>query len=325
MAKYVASNPPPARAAGGMSAHRPWRHARLLRRIALVLVTLLLVAAVTVLGVVGWIGSERAIHKAQNTYSWSLADYPELRAEAVTIPSRTGVTLAGRFFPGCSRATIILSHGYGDNQDQMPPWAAFLHRAGYSLFTYDMRSRGASGGDAITLGALEQQDLLSVIDYIAARPDVDPARIGALGVSLGGATTILAAAQDRRVKAVVEDCAFTDASGVIDTAFEYFLHLPAFPFAPIAVKISELRTGQRMSQVHPVAVVGQISPRPLFIIHGLADTVVPPANSERMYAAAGEPKQVWYVPGAKHNGSREVAGVEYEQRIVAFFRQALGE
>jgi fermentation-respiration switch protein FrsA (DUF1100 family) len=293
-------------------------------RVALVLVTLVVVSAVTVLGVVGWIGSERAIHKAQNTYSWSLADYPELRAEPVSIASRTGITLAARFLPGSSRTTIILSHGYGDNQDQMLPWAAFLHRAGYSVLTYDMRSRGASGGDAITLGALEQQDLRSVIDYVVTRPDVDPARIGALGVSLGGATTLLAAAQDQRIKAIVDDSGFADANGVIETAFTYFLYLPAFPFAPITVKIGEIRTGQQLSQVRPIDTVGLISPRPLFIIHGLADTVVVPSNSARLFAASGEPKQVWYVPGAQHNGSREVAGAEYEQRIVTFFQQALG-
>ncbi|HEU5422934.1 MAG TPA: alpha/beta hydrolase [Nitrolancea sp.] len=274
---------------------------------------------------VGWIGAERAIHRAPTTYRWSLADYPDLHPEGVTIQSRTGITIAGRFFPGRSRTTIILSHGYGDNQERMLPWANFLHQAGYSVVTYDMRNRGASGGDAITVGALEQQDLLLVIDAVAARPDVDRDKIGALGVSLGGATTILTAAQDQRIKAVVDDCGFTDVTGVLGTAFEYFLHLPPFPFAPVAVKIAELRTGQQVAKVRPIDVVGRISPRPIFIILGLADPAVPPVNSARMYAAEGEPKQVWFVPGAKHNGSREVAGAEYEQRIVAFFCQSLGE
>jgi fermentation-respiration switch protein FrsA (DUF1100 family) len=275
--------------------------------------------------VVGWIGSERAIHRAPTTYSWSLADYPDLHPEAVTIQSRTGIAIAGRFFPGSSWTTIILSHGYGDNQEQMLPWANFLHQAGYSIFTYDMRNRGASGGDAITVGALEQEDLLSVIDYVAARPDIDPNKIGAMGVSLGGVTTILAAARDQRIKAVVDDCGFTDITSVLETAFDYFLHLPPYPFAPISVKIAELRTGQQISKVRAVDVVGQISPRPIFIIHGLDDPAVPPSHSERMYAAAGQPKQVWFVPGAKHNGSRQVAGAEYEQRVVAFFRQSLGQ
>ena len=89
MSRYTATNPPAGRAARHAApARHPWRHARLFRRIALILVTLLLVVAIAVLGVVGWIGSERAIHKPQNTYSWSLADYPDLHPEAVTIQSR---------------------------------------------------------------------------------------------------------------------------------------------------------------------------------------------------------------------------------------------
>lgn len=325
MLQPIPSGQPAPRAAPASAARRSNSRRWWLRRIAIGLVSLLVIAAVTTLGVVGWIGSERAIHKPQNTYSWSLADYPNLRAEAVTIQSRTGIAIAGRFFPGTSRTTIVVSHGYGDNQNQMIPWADFLNRAGYSVFTYDMRNRGASGGDAITLGALEQQDLLSVFDYVAARPDVDPERIGALGVSLGGATTILAAAQDARIKAIVDDCGFSHAPGVVDTAFEYFLDLPAFPFAPVTVKIGEWRTGQDFDAVRPVDAVAQLSPRPLFVIHGLADVVVPPAHSERVFAAAGEPKEVWYVPGAGHNGSREAAGAEYGRRIVAFFRSALGD
>ena len=89
--------------------------------------------------------------------------------------------------------------------------------------------------------------------------------------------------------------------------------------------IADLRTGQRIERVRPVDAIGRISPRPVFIIHGLADIYVPPDNSERNFAAANEPKQVWYVPGAGHNGSREVAGAEYERRVTAFFKQYLGD
>ena len=263
-----------------------------LRRIGKIVLALVVLLAVAVVGGVGWIGSERAIHRAPNNYSWGLNDYPNLKPEPVTIASRTGTRIAGRFFPGRSRTTIILSPGYGDRQEQMLPWADFLSRAGYSVFTYDMRARGQSGGDAITLGALEQEDLLSVIDYVAARPDVDKDKIGALGVSLGGAATVLAAARDPRVKVVVDDCGFSDAPNVIFSAFEHFIHLPPIPFAPVTVAIADLRTGQRIERVRPVDAIGRIAPRPVFIIHGLADAYVPPDNGERNFAAAKEPKQV---------------------------------
>src|SRR5437763_2698906 len=226
----------PATTGGGA---RPSR----LGRIVAWLCALVLVLAVAVLGTVGWIGSERAIHPHAVTYTWRLTDYPNLRPQNVTFISRTGLKIAARFFRGRSHATIILSHGYGDNQNQMPPWADFLNKAGYTVLTYDMRDRGRSGGNAVTLGALEQYDLISAVDYVMSRRDVDRARIGALGVSLGGATAILAAAQDRRIKAVVDDCGFADAPTAIANGFEYYIHLPAFPFSLIAVRIAEWRAG----------------------------------------------------------------------------------
>ena len=295
-----------------------------LGRIVAWLCALVLVLAVAVVGTVGWIGSERAIHPQALTYTWRLADYHNLRPQNVTFSSRGGITIAARFFPGRAHATIILSHGYGDNQNQMLPWANFLNRAGYSVLTYDMRDRGRSGGDAVTLGALEQYDLISAVDYLTSRRDVDKARIGALGVSLGGATTILAAAQDRGIKAVVDDSGFADAPTVIANGFAYFIHLPAFPFALISVKMAEWRAGVDVEKVRPVDKIGLISPRPIFIIDGLADKAVLPINSARNFAAAKEPQQIWWVQGAGHAQSRVVAGSVYVRRVVAFFRRYLG-
>ncbi|HVB65358.1 MAG TPA: alpha/beta hydrolase [Nitrolancea sp.] len=288
------------------------------------MILILPLLVIAIIGGVGWYASGRAIHPKQNQYGWSLSDYPNLKPDEVTLPTSDGISLAGRFFPGTSRATIILSHGYGDNQDQMIAWADFLNRAGISVFTYDMRGRGQSGGAAVTLGAREQTDLVSVVDYLVTRSDVDPDKIGALGVSLGGSVTILAAAQDTRIKAVVNDSGFSDASNVVSTSFQKFVNIPAFPFAPVTVRIAEWRTGADMNDVRPVAVIGKISPRPIFIIHGLADTLVPPSNSERNLAAAGEPKSDWWVPGAEHVRSMEIAPAEYDRRVVQFFTQSLG-
>ena len=288
------------------------------------MILILPLLVIAIIGGVGWYASGRAIHPKQNHYGWSLSDYPKLKPEEVTLPTSDGISLAGRFFPGTSRATIILSHGYGDNQNQMIVWADFLNRAGISVFTYDMRERGQSGGAAVTLGAREQTDLVSVVDYLVTRSDVDLDKIGALGVSLGGSVTILAAARDTRIKAVVNDSGFSDASNVVSTSFQKFIHIPAFPFAPVTVRIAEWRTGANMNDVRPVAVIGKISPRPIFIIHGLADTLVPPSNSERNLAAAGEPKSDWWVPGAEHVRSMEVAPAEYDRRVVQFFTQSLG-
>jgi fermentation-respiration switch protein FrsA (DUF1100 family) len=87
--------------------------------------------------------------------------------------------------------------------------------------------------------------------------------------------------------------------------------------------MAEWRAGVNVDAVRPVDKIGLISPRPIFIIHGLADKAVLPANSQRNCMAAKEPKQIWWVRGAGHAQSRAVAGSLYVQRVVSFFRDAL--
>jgi dipeptidyl aminopeptidase/acylaminoacyl peptidase len=288
-----------------------------------VFVALAVLALAFLLGV-AWIGSERALRPRGNTYPWRLADFPDLAPEEVRLSSGTGITIAGRFFPGRRPATIVLSNGYGEHQDQMLPVTDFLTRAGFSVFTYDMRSRGRSDGRYVTLGALEQADLMSVVDYLASRPDVDAGRIGAFGLSLGASVSVMAAAHDRRIRAVVADCGFSDAPGIVSSSFEHFVGLPSWPFGPVTVRLAERRAGVSIHDVRPVDVVGAISPRPLLLIHGTDDIPVPPENSQRLFDHAGEPKELWWVPGAGHAQSRDVAGAEYDRRVIAFFEAALG-
>lgn len=272
---------------------------------------------------IGWIGSERALHPAYHAYKWSLSDYRDLHPEKITIHSTTGVNLEGNFFPGSDRALVVLVSGYGDTEDLMLPYAEFLHRAGFDTLIYNARARGNSGGEYVTLGSLEQFDLQSVVQYAAGRPDVDPHRIGALGVSMGGATVILTAAHDPAIRAIVDDCGFSDANSVIATSFERFIHLPAVPFAPLTIWIASWRAGLDVNSVRPVDVISKISPRPVLIIHGLDDQAVPVSNSERNFKAARQPKELWLVPGAKHGSAHTAAKAEYEKKVISFFTAAL--
>jgi fermentation-respiration switch protein FrsA (DUF1100 family) len=283
---------------------------------------LLLFSAAT-LGIVGWIGSERALHPGYHQYRWSVATFPDLHPEHIQVRSADNVTLDGRFFRGDRRSLVILANGYGDTQDQMLSIAEFLHQAGFGILTYDSRARASSGGEYVTLGALEQGDLVSLVSYAAGRKDVDANGIGVLGISMGGATAVLAAAKDKRIRAVVDDSGFSDAPRVIAASFEHFIHLPAFPFAPITVWIANLRAGIDVNQVRPVDVIGEISPRPLLIIHERGDAVVPPDNSLRNFAAAQQPKELWLTPGSGHGQAHNVAKSEYERKVTQFFDAAL--
>ena len=279
---------------------------------------------VVIVGTVGWIASDRALGPEIGTTPWSLADYPELQPEEISFDSQTGVTLSGRFFPGEHDGGVILLHGFSQLQDQMLPIASILNDAGFNVLTYDGRHPERYGdGVFSTLGALEQQDLESAVDFMAEHPDVSPDRIGVFGASLGGATAILGGARDERLQAIAAEGAFSDGDNVIDSSFQRYIGLPAFPFGPVAKRISEWRASASLEDARPVDAIAQIVDRPILLIHGLDDDAVPPDHTHRNLAAAGSNVDSWLVEGAHHFDAHEVVPEEYAERMEQFFSNAL--
>jgi fermentation-respiration switch protein FrsA (DUF1100 family) len=76
--------------------------------------------------------------------------------------------------------------------------------------------------------------------------------------------------------------------------------------------------------MRPIDGIAAVSPRPLLLISGTRDTVVPAWMVRRLYDAAREPKELWIVPDAGHGGYARLAGVGYAERITTFFDRALG-
>jgi uncharacterized protein len=288
---------------------------------ALFLILLLVVLA---LGAIGWIASDRALSPDFRESAWSLDDYPELAPEDITFDSETGVTLEGRFFAGMNDATVILLHGFSERQDQVLPQAAILNNAGFNVFTYDGRHPDRYGdGVYSTLGALERFDLVSAVDYLQERTDVNPDRIGVYGASLGGATAILGGGMDDRLQAVAAEGAFSDGDSVIASSFERYIGLPSFPFGPVTKRVAEWRADARLDDARPVDAIALITDRPVLLIHGLEDDAVPPDHSERNLAAGDENVDVWWIEGAHHFDAHSVIPDEYAERLIAFFDSAL--
>jgi len=268
-----------------------------------------------------WVWAGRMVHPRTDDSRWHLSDYPDLHNELVSFTTTTGVRLIGRFFHGATRSTIILTHGYGGSQDEMLPVAETLVRAGFSVLTYNSRSSRASGGKA-TLGKLETDDLVSAVDYVLTRSDVDPERIGALGFSAGGAMTVMAAARDPRIRALVTDSGWSDVRHWLYPGARRAFR-GVWPVARLALWFLELRSGARLSDLRPVAVIGQISPRPVLIIHGQSDVVVPPGDAMQDFAAAGLGRQLWLLPDAAHGETVSLNTDDYAERVGSFFGHAL--
>ncbi|MDH2424376.1 alpha/beta fold hydrolase [Sphaerisporangium sp. TRM90804] len=140
------------------------------------------------------------------------------------------VSLDATFFSpatGGKAPAVLLAHGFGGSKRGMRAEAERLARQGYAVLTWSARGFGASGGQiALNSPDYEVKDVRQLVDWLAARPEVlldapgDP-RLGAAGGSYGGAITLMAAAYDRRIDAIVPqitwydlaDALFPDATG----------------------------------------------------------------------------------------------------------------
>jgi dipeptidyl aminopeptidase/acylaminoacyl peptidase len=172
------------------------------------------------------------------------------------------------------------------------------------------------------------RDLRGAVAYLQSRPGVDPERIGAMGCSMGSAVTIGAAAEDAAIKAAVAEAVYADMSELWDR-FGYggirntSIH---WTWGPLLRLTAWMWTGEKVGAFKPEAMIGQISPRPVFIIHSEHDNgACTVSDAQRLYAAANEPKELWIVPGAGHCSAHYYQTEEYERRILAFFDQWLLE
>ncbi len=301
--------------------HRSWprRH----RTALLVSAGVVLALAVAVLGAVGWVGSERTIHPAPAVEDHTLSEYPFAGVtEEVTFTSLDGTPLAGWFVPGQPGAPgVVLLHGFGRSRAELLPHAAYLNAAGYHVLLFDFRGRGQSGGSGTTMGAREPLDVRGAVAYLQSRPGVDAHRIAVQGVSLGASSGILAMAADPAIAAIVAESPFTTLRETVDRAFEHFIDLPSFPFAPLTVFIVEQRVNADADAIRPIDAIATIGQRPVFIIQDQADTEMPVRAGERLYAAAPGPKELWLVPDAGHADARKLFPDEYANRVLAFYRE----
>ena len=250
------------------------------------------------------------------------ADYG-LEFEDVTVTNPDGMKLAGWFIPSENGAVIIMQHGYKSTRRELINEAEMMHRHGYGVLITSIRAHDYSEGELITLGYYETDDMEAWYQYLLTRDDFDHEKIGILGNSYGGMLSIQYAALNEKIKAVVANCAFSSMTDTVSTSVTHFTGLPEFPFVPLIVFWAETDTGVKMEEIDATKWIPQISPRPVFLMQGGKDTVISPESGQRLYDAAGEPKELWYDPELGHVDFDKERAEEYEARVAAFFDQYL--
>ena len=231
----------------------------------------------------------------------------------IDLTTADGVRLSAWYTPPRNGAVILLAHGYGNKR---PEWVyALLARKKYGVLAWDARAHGESDGDISTIGYLEVLDVKAALDYALAQPGVE--HVGAWGGSMGGATIIRAAARLPQIEALFIDSSFTS----LEDELNYLVPYPVIN--PLAKFIVTSRTGLRLDHVNPLNDISKISPRPVYIVQGLQDTVAPPDSGEKLFHAAGEPRYLWKQENVPHLSGYLDNPRRYQRRLVDFFDEWL--
>ena len=238
-------------------------------------------------------------------------------------------TLRGWFIQSANEThTLIFVHGLNNNRagDEALDLASRLSKEGFSVLMFDLRGHGTSDDGRVSGGYFEQNDLLGAYDFLVNR-GVHSNQIGIVGFSLGAAISILTAAKEPAIKAVVSDTTYADISDLIVQEVDRTTSLPKWIipiFKPGTILVANLLYGIKIGELVPEQSVVDIK-YPILIIHGMEDTRIPSAHSVRVHAASHPDSEIWLVPNVEHIDSFLTYPDEYTDRLIDYFTKQLDQ
>jgi dipeptidyl aminopeptidase/acylaminoacyl peptidase len=223
------------------------------------------------------------------------------------------------------RAALVMAHGKDSSRTREharknTQLMAELHRSGFAILAIDLRGHGQSSDARFSFGLNEHRDVLGAVDFLRA-DGYAPGHIGLHGVSMGGASVLLAAAVEPAVGAVVTDCAFAEIEPVIRGSWHERTGMPV-AVLPGARLLGRAWLGYDILGSRPVDAVPRIAPRKLLILHGGADQLVPPSHGERLHAAVPGSELVVF-PDIRHAALYHKQPAEYLKHVSTFLHREL--
>jgi alpha-beta hydrolase superfamily lysophospholipase len=251
----------------------------------------------------------------------------DLAFEEVSFRSRDGVALAGWWVPAPEpEGTVVMVHGLNRSRVEMVKKVPFAHDRGWNVLLFDLRHHGESGGEATTFGVREKDDVRAAAD-LARERSAGPVVLW--GVSLGGASVMLAAADDPLVAGVICDSSFRNLRDTVAHHIRLFRGwrwwlraVPAWPVTDEVLFWMGHKGGFDAREADVLAAATRLGDRPVLFVANSEDRRMPKEIAFDLAAAAGPAAEVLIVPGRSHGGAWRDGGAAYETAAASLLEAA---
>lgn len=218
------------------------------------------------------------------------------------------------------RGAVVLLHPMGNDRRSMLDRARLLAERGIGALLVDLRAHGETHGSRITFGLRESEDAATAVDF--ARRASDGGKVGAVGYSLGGASALLGA-RPLPVDALVLEAVYPSLVEAIEARIAMRTgRLTSKLLAPLFLAQVRPRIGAAAGSLRPIDGIRRVT-SPVLVAGGSHDPKTPFAQTERLYRAASEPKELWRVEGATHEDFLARDPVGYRERVLGFLERWL--
>jgi alpha-beta hydrolase superfamily lysophospholipase len=202
--------------------------------------------------------------------------------------------------------TVVVCHGLAANKSNQLVMASHFVPYGYNVLIFDFRAHGESSGQMTTFGDRERFDVLGAVRWLRAHWPEQAQRIYGVGASMGAAALIAAGADDSEEGRAIEAIAVYGTYARVDSlvkhvARDYFFQPLRWLTENIAVPMASWQTGSDLRAFAPAELVEGLWPRPVMIIHGMADEIIHFDEGQDLFRAASVPKQRIWIEKGDHN------------------------
>ena len=270
--------------------------------------------------------ARRPIDQGDENAARDIAARDRATLTGVSVVAGDGAVLRGWMLTlqhGNNNAVILL-HGQGDNRSGMLGNADMLLRHGFSVLLPDARAHGESGGAIATYGVKEADDVRSWFEWL--QQALAPRCIDGLGDSMGAAILLQSIAVEPHFCAVVAESSFAsfreasyDRLGQNLGTGPWLGRTLLQPAVEAGFLYAGIRYGIHFELASPERAVARTHV-PVLLIHGLADTNLPPRHSE-LIKARNPAVILWEPPNANHCGASSAEPGNYERRVIGWFEE----